>query len=197
MSTANTSRRGFTLIELLVVIAIIGLLMGILFPAINGVIKTVKRNQARTDALQIAAAINMYWNEYGRLPVEIADQRLSETEENSTTYFTQAVSKEIIEVLIAENTTLNPKEKVFLTLETPDIDGTFLDPWDTQYYIKLDRDYNMKIRYGNVTGRHGVRAVVVSAGPDRNPGSPNGVDGSDDIDSESADNVANVDFIDD
>lgn len=191
MSTTSSQRRGFTLIELLVVIAIIGLLMGILFPAISGVIKTVKRNQAKTDAMQIAAAINMYWNEYGRLPVDVTAQRLTEVEENDPTYLTQTVSKEIIGVLIGENVTLNPKEKVFLNLQTPDVDGTFLDPWDTQYYIKLDRDYNMKIQYLNTTGRHGVRAVVVSAGPDRNLDTQTGMQSADE------DNVGNVEFIDD
>jgi len=196
MMTHSSKRRGFTLIELLVVIAIIGLLMAILFPAINGVLKTVKRNQARGDAMQIAAAINMYWNEYGRLPVELADQRLDEAGEDDQNYFTQTVSREIIEVLIGENADLNPKEKVFLNLQTPDVDGTFLDPWDTQYYIKLDRDYNMKIRYGNVTGRHGFRAVVVSAGPDRNVGNSTALNGST-LQSEAEDNIANVDFIDD
>lgn len=191
MRTTRQSREAFTLIELLVVIAIIGLLMGILFPAINGVIKTMKRNQARTDAQQIAAAINLYWNEYGRLPVEVADQRLDEAGEDDVNYFTQEISREIIQVLIGENTDLNPKEKVFLNLQTTDIDGRFLDPWDTQYYIKLDRDYNNKIRYLNTTGRHGVKAVVVSAGPDRNLDQTAGMQTSDE------DNVANVEFVDD
>jgi prepilin-type N-terminal cleavage/methylation domain-containing protein len=164
----NKKHSGFTLIELLVVIAIIGLLMALLFPAISKAIDTGNRNKARGEAMQIASAIDMFWNDEQRLPVADNRQRLTEAQENDATYFTEAVSKEIIQVLIGENSTINPRGKVYLPISTKDVDGTYLDPWESQYYIKLDRDYNHKISYGSVTGKHGVRAVVVSAGKDRN-----------------------------
>lgn len=50
----TTSRPGFTLVELLVVIAIIGLLAGLLLPAITGGMRTAQRSQAQASVGQIA-----------------------------------------------------------------------------------------------------------------------------------------------
>jgi prepilin-type N-terminal cleavage/methylation domain-containing protein len=160
---------GFTLIELLVVIAIIGLLMAMLFPGVGGAIKSAKRNQARTDATQIANAVNLFWNDYGRLPAPDAEQRLTASQENDQTYFTEEASKEVIRVLIGEREEINPREKIYLDMDTSEEDGTFLDPWGSQYFILLDRDHNNKIQYPPPPPERrtfGVRAVVVSAGPD-------------------------------
>jgi len=63
---------------------------------------------------------------------------------------------------------------VYLSMESAKEDGTLLDPWGTQYRIKLDRNFNMKIEYYNqkhpITKEetmHRKRAIAVSAGPDR------------------------------
>lgn len=187
-TTRFSNRSAFTLIELLVVIAIIALLMGMLFPAVSSAITTAKRNDARADAEQIASAINIFWNDYSRLPVPDGEQRMS-SDGDDATYFTEAVSRDIIQVLIGENDALNPREKIYLDMDTSADDGTFKDPWGNQYHIKLDRDYNHKVAYGSGSMRFGVRAVVVSAGPDLEIGTTTG---SNDEDRE--DNVANVDF---
>ena len=65
---ALKSPRGFTMIELLVVVAIIGVLMSLLFPAVQGALDSAKKAQAKNDAVQIATAIVAYDTEYGRLP---------------------------------------------------------------------------------------------------------------------------------
>ncbi len=72
-ATQKNSRRagaGFTLIELLVVIAIIAILAAMLLPAI-GVMKTkAKVQQAKSDMVQIGAAIKAYESTYnGRFPI--------------------------------------------------------------------------------------------------------------------------------
>ena len=180
----RSSSLGFTLIELLVVIAIIALLMGLLFPAVIGAIETAKRNDARAHTQQIASAVGVFWNDYGRLPVPDDNTAAEDDAAN----FTEELSKDIIQILIGENTAVNPRDKVYLEIDSSNTDGTFLDPWGNQYLIKLDRDTNYKVSYGSGSQSFGVRAVVVSPGKD-------GLIGTEAADDEELqDNVANVDF---
>jgi prepilin-type N-terminal cleavage/methylation domain-containing protein len=57
-----------TLIELLVVISIIGVLAGLILPAVGNVKKKAKIVQAQKDMADLKGAINVYQHDYNRLP---------------------------------------------------------------------------------------------------------------------------------
>jgi prepilin-type N-terminal cleavage/methylation domain-containing protein len=152
--TASQPRNAFTLIELLIVIAIIGILMSLLFPAVNSALDAARKAQAKNDVVQIATAITAYETEYGRLPT------------NSTT-----VSGALLTALTGQNPTENPRGIVFLEVQAQKKgkSGTngngFVDPWTTTtpYAIALDTDYDNNVGVstnGQASGSTSIRKKV-------------------------------------
>jgi len=119
----------FTLVELLVVISIIAILAGLSFPAVNGALDSAKKTQAKSQAVQIAAAVTAYEMEYGKLP----------------TFTGTTVDKTFVDIL----TTNNSRGIVFLEAQEwkKGKGGTnangYCDPWssNTPYSISMDTNY--------------------------------------------------------
>jgi prepilin-type N-terminal cleavage/methylation domain-containing protein len=65
MTSVSRQRKGFTLIELLTVIAIIGVLAAVLFPGVQGVMRSAKKNSALNKLRSIGQGY-LNWSQGGR-----------------------------------------------------------------------------------------------------------------------------------
>jgi prepilin-type N-terminal cleavage/methylation domain-containing protein/prepilin-type processing-associated H-X9-DG protein len=65
MSLGQRQRAGFTLVELLVVIAIVGILIGLLLPAIQYARESARKTQCISNLRQIGLAIDQYVDRQG------------------------------------------------------------------------------------------------------------------------------------
>jgi prepilin-type N-terminal cleavage/methylation domain-containing protein len=161
-------RSAFTLIELLIVIAIIGILMSLLFPAVNTAIDAARKAQAKHDVVQIATAVIAYEAEYGRLPY--------------TNSAAQDVGDHWLKALGGSNVdSLNPRQIVFIELPNAKggkkgvtAAGTWVDPWAGTYKIMFDDNYdNTLIGVGtNGTGGTIRKKVAVWNDPSTQTNNP-------------------------
>lgn len=169
---SSRRRRGFTLIEMLVVMGVIVLLMAMLFPAIKGALQSSQRNQAQAEVNALAAAIRAYQAEYGKLPLINAWQMIGANNEGEFyTGSTSGASQTIMKILEGQDTTYNPRQKVFIDPQPGSANGEFKDPWGRQYELKFDSNYTGKLEYysgGNTAGSEKIPecVIVISLGPD-------------------------------
>ena len=74
----NRNRRAFTLVELLVVIAIIGILIGMLLPAVQSVREAARRTSCSNKMRQLGLGVLNYESAFGEFPVNQVGPGLSD-----------------------------------------------------------------------------------------------------------------------
>ena len=191
--------KAFSLVELLVVISIIGLLAGLSSVAIPKALEAGKKARAKGELMAIVSAVKAYKQEYGSWPATESISTDSSGEFGAWYGPSKWAAgtglsrgKDLMKILSGQNVgtgmgstwprPMNPKQITFL--EGAKSDGSFLDPWGTQYCVKMDVNESGGLEYG--TGSAGVEnlrlsVIAVSLGKNKtqedSPSSP----GFDDI----------------
>lgn len=148
----------FTLIELLMVMAIIAILMGILFPAISGIKEAAKRNKAKSELAAIVLGVKNYEATYGSLPwdglkdsgagpaidkvnveIEVHADANGEIVGAAANGYTGIDYANFLDVM----TGVNSRQTIFLDPRPGG--GLYLDPWERNYIVMLDLDYDNEI----------------------------------------------------
>ncbi|XZE34614.1 type II secretion system protein [Pirellulaceae bacterium SH501] len=110
-------RSGFTLVELLVVIAIIGVLVGLIVPAVFAVRRTFNNASVKFEVQSLAAAVEAYRTKYGDYPPDGSDWRIMEAH----------LRKAFPNILQSELNLLNPNLPTSTSIRN-DYEGRVMDP---------------------------------------------------------------------
>ncbi len=128
MNGKKIGKRNFTLIEILVVLGIIGILIGILLPAIGSSITQGKVTKVKNEAKQIAFAIEGYMQDYGNFPIIVSSETPIELTANH--------------ILLTYLGGDNPRKKNYYANS-----GTIPNPLNGPYWLVLDFNYDNKLAF--------------------------------------------------
>ena len=163
---ASKQRQEFTLIELLVVISIIATLVALLFPAMAGAQKMVKKVKAKTLMNGIVIAVKQYKTTYGLMPSWPGFQDTDDVklDDNEYDVLVQILAKRNIGSS-TDSDLANRRNIQLLDPPSSFESKGYLDPWDNRFVVLMDRDYDKKITIGTdpVINK---QVAVYSFGPD-------------------------------
>lgn len=154
-------KRNFTLVEILVVIGIVAVLAAMLLAGLGGATGKAENAKAKSQIKDLQNAIAQFQLEYNKLPKPKGyDGKVLDSDQY----------KWLLEVLAGEtpgkaSTYGNPntRKKQFLAL---DKDDNFLDPWDAELQVVLEKGYKKGIVVQDMIGSNktGAYGLVVPNG---------------------------------
>ncbi len=141
--------QGFTLIEMLMVVIVISVLVGMVFPVIQGAIRNAERAGAKEEVKRLEAGIKLYRSLYDTYPGQAgAAEAVVDTSSDAT----------LIPALTSQgDVASNPQRKVFFEPSRPKGQGC-VDPWERGYKVVMDCNGD-----GRVTGPGGTNLVTAVA----------------------------------
>jgi type II secretory pathway pseudopilin PulG len=112
-------------------------LIGLFFPAFSAVQNQARKTQAKNDLTQIVNAVNAYYTEYGKYPLQTDDSIISN-------------NAALMNVLRAMDATNNPRQIVFINPpyvknDTAGNRRSGVSPTDLQYYDPFGTPYKLRI----------------------------------------------------
>jgi type II secretory pathway pseudopilin PulG len=152
--------------------AIIAILIGLFLPTLFGFYERAKKVQAKNDLTQIVNAVNAFYTEYGKYPIDPAAGTVDVTYGPSGATYTNEKLLDVLRNITSDplTTTLNPRQIVYISpriLGTAPVrsaiasdNGQFYDPWQTPYSVRIDGNYN-----NSVVNPYGAQNIG-GAGPD-------------------------------
>ena len=158
------NKRNFTLVELLVVIAIIAVLAGILFPAIQSALKKAEIAKCKSSITTLVNAIKQYESTYGKLPCpkdydKASGKEPSLTDDQYEWMIKILQGESVTDATMGDSSKFNKRNIKFLDVQGNE-PGKYLDPWDKNYKVILDCDYNGNIEPAS-SALHGVNTSKV------------------------------------
>ena len=178
MRSHSPQQQGFTLVELLVVIAIIGILIGMLLPAVQSVREAARKTSCLNNTRQIGIAIQGHHAAFGKLPTSFEIEPGAVLSDNNGSwsihgrilpFLEQSNARELVDLNVAWDAQQNtgvPQLRIPVFVcpsEANDTVRTFSDGTPRVYPVNYGFNFGTWLVYDPVNSQPGDGAFYVNS----------------------------------